>query len=498
MTAGGPDNLHTVFTGDISGWTGDFIMASAGKTHHLELTGTSDVASKNIKATAGTLNVTVSGDTARTVASNISQDGGTVNLTASGTAEKTFSGTVDVNSVNATGGDLTFEKAVTVADTFSAGTVTAKGAMTLNGDSTADVIKVDGGSVAVNGSLTLNGENNIAYDKIKVAANATITTGEGGSLESDGVVYAKGAVITGGTAENLSAYSGGFSVAEGEITINAGNGNNADRDISVVFNGGDVTSNVTGTTTFTEDVSMYSFTGGKTTFSVSGKVAGDATFNGLLTLGGIDTLDVFGTLTLTNGLELLTKIDVTDVQETTSYTILSAGALVGLDTIQLDKVMTGTLADNVTAEIVFGSAARATTQDLVLQLTYTPVVPPTPSEISVADAAWVDANGTLKLILDGALPGSGVLDVLVSGEMWNKMVAAVQSAGYNVGSDVTLTLVDAAGNAIAMGDYTSIAFNGYAGEANGQYQMQFIPEPATATLSLLALAALAARRRRKH
>jgi hypothetical protein len=40
-------------------------------------------------------------------------------------------------------------------------------------------------------------------------------------------------------------------------------------------------------------------------------------------------------------------------------------------------------------------------------------------------------------------------------------------------------------------------YGAYYGAGNGQYFVQYIPEPATATLSLLALAGLAARRRRK-
>ena len=36
-----------------------------------------------------------------------------------------------------------------------------------------------------------------------------------------------------------------------------------------------------------------------------------------------------------------------------------------------------------------------------------------------------------------------------------------------------------------------------AGEATGMYRVEYIPEPATATLSLLALCGLAARRRRR-
>jgi hypothetical protein len=36
-----------------------------------------------------------------------------------------------------------------------------------------------------------------------------------------------------------------------------------------------------------------------------------------------------------------------------------------------------------------------------------------------------------------------------------------------------------------------------AGEATGMYRVEYIPEPTTATLSLLALCGLAARRRRR-
>ena len=47
-------------------------------------------------------------------------------------------------------------------------------------------------------------------------------------------------------------------------------------------------------------------------------------------------------------------------------------------------------------------------------------------------------------------------------------------------------------------DFVNVSFYGtYTGEANGQYRVEYIPEPTTATLSLLALCGLAARRRRR-
>ena len=51
-------------------------------------------------------------------------------------------------------------------------------------------------------------------------------------------------------------------------------------------------------------------------------------------------------------------------------------------------------------------------------------------------------------------------------------------------------------------DGESVYWGGWSGENVGtgswQYNVNYIPEPATATLSLLALAGLAARRRRRH
>ena len=64
---------------------------------------------------------------------------------------------------------------------------------------------------------------------------------------------------------------------------------------------------------------------------------------------------------------------------------------------------------------------------------------------------------------------------------------------------VSLTLTDAKGAVYStIGDQAvsvSIGGGAYVGEGAGMYRVEYIPEPTTATLSLLALCGLAARRR---
>ena len=112
-----------------------------------------------------------------------------------------------------------------------------------------------------------------------------------------------------------------------------------------------------------------------------------------------------------------------------------------------------------------------------------------------------DAVTSLDLVVATAALADGVLTLNVTEDL----------SGIN---SVNLTLSDAALAEIAgkYGEVTlklnglndtgdsveSVSFyNAYVGEGNGTYRVEYIPEPATATLSLLALAGLAARRRRK-
>ena len=144
------------------------------------------------------------------------------------------------------------------------------------------------------------------------------------------------------------------------------------------------------------------------------------------------------------------------------------------------------------------------------------------------DAAW-NPNGASDVRWDG---GTNLADLngSVGGTGWDNIASAglVYSFGATSGTAVSFTLIDTNGNAIVnsyvtAGDLksqsavaaaltfddsvaTSYYYNEYMGgnEANmkalaaaAAVATPVIPEPATATLSLLALCGLAARRRRK-
>lgn len=104
------------------------------------------------------------------------------------------------------------------------------------------------------------------------------------------------------------------------------------------------------------------------------------------------------------------------------------------------------------------------------------------------------AGTVLTLNIDADLTSvSGAIDLTLS------ETALATLAGIPA-CEVSLVLLGSAGEIDSQNYDATISFyNGaYVGEGAGMYRIEYIPEPATATLSLLALAGLAARRRRNH
>lgn len=119
---------------------------------------------------------------------------------------------------------------------------------------------------------------------------------------------------------------------------------------------------------------------------------------------------------------------------------------------------------------------------------------PTLTKITVTGASYIDDTLTLTV---GSLAGvTGNLNVLTTDASWSLITEAIGGDMYKP-VDVTLTDGDIS---FGLASYTggSVKFNGsYVGETGGKYVTAYIPEPSTATFSLLALAGLAVRRRRK-
>lgn len=113
--------------------------------------------------------------------------------------------------------------------------------------------------------------------------------------------------------------------------------------------------------------------------------------------------------------------------------------------------------------------------------------------------ATMELNGvdvSLKLTIAHDLEDvTGDFNVMVGDAAWQQILNGMGDTG--LGSLATVTLVGMDGVELVLGADSGVTLNGYTGETNGKYVVAYIPEPATATLSLLALAGLAARHRRK-
>ena len=179
-----------------------------------------------------------------------------------------------------------------------------------------------------------------------------------------------------------------------------------------------------------------------------------------------------------------------------------------------DWTNTGTLREGLKASVGFGSDNKT------LQLTISEMVTPGESLITTSvvekkgdDFLYSLDNTTLTLTLtvDTSLAGlaeGGIVELdLISDEMKAAILASLTDPKTGkVTEMVTLKLTDGnTDNDIIAGEDAIVGFfneknEGYFGEnvGNGvQYNVNLIPEPASATLSLAALMMLCARRRRR-
>ena len=233
---------------------------------------------------------------------------------------------------------------------------------------------------------------------------------------------------------------------------------------------------------------------------------------GNLLLGDGATVDVSAlTSTILNGTE-------------TSYTLGTAGTIDLGDGVILSGLTFGEGSKFTGAELIvqdvpatFDASASTPTQVLVLELTPATTTT-TLTEVNVMEnGATSYADGVLTLQTEEKLADfSGLgdkLNVVIGDALWEKLVA-----DYKIGTMVDVALTDAAGNYFdldgtnAAGDEVTVTLNGIGtnnvpsdygsasgvdGAVVGSYVTSYIPEPTSTTLSLLALAALAVRRRRK-
>ena len=379
---------------------------------------------------------------------------GDINAQVTGTTTYTVFGAMN----NASAGKLTLEvvDGATVGDgTYSGHTAAIAGSFG-NGSAESFNVYVNGGTVKgdiVGGAV--NGTGSIGTVKLVI---------NGGNVEGQ----VMGGSKTGGTVGAATII-----VKDGEITggINAGGSAGSVGHASVAISGGTIKGNITKGNAAISHVSV---------------IGSQATIEGSIAADRVSFIEADYKLTLSN----VNEIELTERSQIRAV----MGEQAALDSLTLGNGTTFTAWKN-------GTATQAVTdQETVLRL----------QTLSVGKGATLNAN--VEFTADSSLSLGGTLTMgselaLASGmslSLSNDLLKQLYS-----GEEISLfTGVDALsidGKALAAGTYMEATdiFTGLSDEYT--YYMSYdgskvnlsIPEPATATLSLLALAALAARRRRK-
>ncbi len=402
--------------------------------------------------------------------------GGTGNLTL-GTAEKTIH--LYDNQQGGTG-----DGTVTINNT---GNVTLQGIINLGYGGKAAKLSNTGnvnvtGTVNVDSASTISSTGNVA-----VTGSGLLRINSGASVSSTiqaGDVATIGAKPTVARTTTTPTYSDVEVTASGISSIEGKNGSvsNAAIDVTGAYTMDGVT--LTGTTVSVTD------TGALTLNNVS--------------FGEGNTLTLASSVTLGSGSLDLSGVTV-DVSGMTGDTItlvnVAQGATVSYEGMTLLGAADGASASlDADGNLVVTGNASYTNNALIT---------------SVAGYDPDTYTLTFRTDVKGALL-EGDVAINYAAELWNgtnvvkdAIIAATGSTDHFYHADGLLVqLKDANDNILDLSGVTSLTINGYAGIGNGatyiadakafgNYYGPNIPEPTTTTLSLLALAALAARRRRQ-
>ncbi len=416
---------------------------------------------------------------------------------------------VDGGSIKATGTDNTLGVDLYVADAFGIEVTNATDALTLNGDilynselnpSSTTVTKSGAGTLTLGSGATIADEVKTVVDdgtlKLgEITTGSEITVNEKGQLFLDestvNNVTLNGGVLT--VAATRTGY-GNVTVTSKGGTISGASDSSVSAAVFTVTGTGDLTLsgalsvqkaiNNTGSVTVKDSVTIGSRWDGSTTGSIGENVT-DVNVNGTLTVSDGATLANSGNIAVSGKL----TVNKGTVGNGGVITVAGEGAKVELNSEAV-----------ITSDIIVGSGG---TVDVGNRPNLTA------SDITVQAGGTLDLSDTLTL-------GSGSL-TLDSGStliMANRTVDF--SGSLTLGENVTIDLSWCAADSFAPG------INLFSGVSNEDWvdtqvtikladnaeiygwlkltdsgAVRLVPEPTTATLSLLALAGLAARRRRK-
>ncbi len=489
----GDRNVNAVFDGSAVTFNG------SGK---MSLTGTQNFASLTATAATATLDIGNGATGSNTTIGNLSGFSGVE--VREGNSLTLGAGTSELSNLAGSGSLIVQTGKVLTVDG-------AIGSTTLSNGSS---LKVTSGKTFTTGNetitkltegtdTTISGTGTVSVATAGITyTNAAITVDTDETLETAATLSSSKLTVTGGGTATVKVEEGAtndFDASSGSVTIDAPTASVGDLTVGdgktvTIGNNGTGTATVSGTATLANGSTV----GGDVTIADSGTLVISGTGFSADGLGAI----VDGTLTANaTAVSLADKIDVSGITTTTTYVLATAQTMTITGNFDASNFYIGTLAEGMTATVSMQSMAGATyaidpTTASQLVLTLTAADPDAPVTLTATAVGTSYTDGTLNINVTGfdssALSGKD-LAVSVDREAWESIVTAMSGVEGGVYNTATITL-----NSMALDNFGTVSFNGYTGTgAKGEYFVAYIPEPATATLSLLALAALAARRRRK-
>lgn len=431
---------------------------------------------------------------------------------------------------------------LTGANTYSGTTIVAAGTLSVSTDGALgnSAVTINGGTLEVNGgdernanilrgdvtinggTLLIKGHNNKVVDtNVTVNTNGTMKF-DGSSTVSDMLDFNKegksitvngGTLDFGTTRQTMGKWT--LNLSNGARVIGAGNSTYGALDYNKLT--GNVINATAGNSSIESKIRLRGDDNAGTelafnvaqsaSLNVSGLVHSDGAKDGIITKQGA------GTLHLNNANNDLARINVTggtaNIHGAEDYTLnmleLAAGSQAGFysGATTAETLTRSTLTVSQLAKFAEASTLNA---DLVLA-----------SGASLELGGGMTLNGMLSLQTGLTLSGAVLSEVLglEAGESYalftgvDDLLLQEVVALYNLGAVAEPAAVEqsytsvADGTQVAAGDYFAnladceglvLSYNAGSGTVS---IMQTVPEPATAALSLLALAALATRRRRK-
>ncbi len=415
------------------------------------------------------------------------QNSGEVNVQLTGNVNNTIFGAMN----SATGARLTLE--------LVAGSSIGNG--TYNGQ-TAAIAGSYGGGDAESFHVYLNGAT-VGGDVVGGAIHGDGVIGDAKLVFNGAAVNGNiigGSKVSGGVVDNASII-----VTGGKITgnINAGGDAGTIGNTSVLITGGEITGNITKGSATRKDGATASVTVEGNSASIGGDITADkVTLRGVTSSDNEKGFDKYsglittGTLTLDN-VQVALKASLSESITTIEVENRSNTSVVLGDSFTLSKLQLG---NNTT----FGAYKDYSTDNTA---TSTLLVTTLEVGMGVTLNANLVFNESSVLILNDSLTMSN--DVAISSGMSLTLSDTMLESLYGANGAALITGVE---NLTINGEYiadgTTISANGLFNNltetqactlsyADGTISLHIIPEPATSTLGLAAVALLALRRRRK-